>query len=75
MTRLPAVTGKELVSALSRDGWAIEDHRGSHVKMIKPGVRHPVIVPVHGGVTIPKGTLRNIIRAAGVRVEEFMKLL
>ena len=37
--------------------------------------RHPdgqwTIVPVHPGKTIPKGTLRKIIRDAGLSVEEF----
>ena len=75
MTRLPAVPGKDVVSALCRDGWSIKSHRGSHVKLIKSGIRHPIIVPVHGGVSIPKGTLRNIIRAAGLTIEEFVKLL
>jgi predicted RNA binding protein YcfA (HicA-like mRNA interferase family) len=75
MTRLPAMTGKAVISALSRAGWAIKDHRGSHVKLVKSGVRHPIIVPAHGAVAIPKGTLRNIIRAAGLTAEEFVKLL
>ena len=75
MTGLPAVSGGTVISALSRHGWVIRSHRGSHVKMVKPGVRHPIIVPVHGGETIPKGTLRNIIRAAGLTIEEFVALL
>ena len=75
MTKLPVVTGKAVISALCRDGWVIKSHRGSHVKLVKSGSRYPIIVPVHGGETIPKGTLRNIIKAAGLTVEEFIKLL
>jgi len=75
MTRLPAVTGRRVVSALNRNGWVVKGKRGSHVKLVKAGIRHPIIVPVHGNDTIPKGTLRNIIRAAGLTVEEFVELL
>lgn len=75
MIKLPMVAGKAVISALCRDGWMIKSHRGSHVKLIKSGIRHPIIVPVHGNVNIPKGTLRNIIKSAGLTVEEFLKLL
>jgi len=74
MTRLPAVAGKAVISALCRDGWVIRGHRGSHVKLEKSGSKYPIIVPVHGNETIPKGTLRNIIRIAGLTAEEFIKL-
>jgi predicted RNA binding protein YcfA (HicA-like mRNA interferase family) len=75
MTKLPAVSGKAIIAALCRDGWTIRDHKGSHVKLIKPGFKYPIIVPVHGGVSAPKGTLRNILRSAGLTVEEFIKLI
>ncbi|MCK4719906.1 type II toxin-antitoxin system HicA family toxin [bacterium] len=75
MTRLPAVTDKQVINALVKDGWVIKSHRGSHTKLIKQGNRHPLIVPVHGKSTIPKGTLLNIIRDAGISKEEFIKLL
>lgn len=75
MTKLPAVTGKAVISALCKDGWVIRDHHGSHVKLTKPGLRYPITVAVHGAETIPKGTLRATIRLAGLTVEEFIKLL
>jgi len=71
---LPAVTGKAVVAALCRDGWVIRDHRGSHVKLVKSGFKYPIIVPVHGSDTIPRGTLRNIIRTAGLTIEKFIEL-
>ncbi len=75
MTKPPAITGRQCIAALSKDGWTIRSHRGSHVKMVKAGIGHPVIVPVHGGETIPKGTLHSIIKDAGLTVEEFLNLL
>jgi len=74
MTKLPAVTGRVVVAALCRNGWVIRDHRGSHIKLVKPGNKYPIIVPVHGSGSVPKGTLRNIIRSTGLTVEEFIKL-
>jgi len=43
-------------------------------------LRHPqrgglVSVPVHAGDVVPPGTLRNLLRQAGLTVEEFIKLL
>jgi predicted RNA binding protein YcfA (HicA-like mRNA interferase family) len=68
------VTGKAVVAALCRVGWVIRGHRGSHVKLVKSGIKYPIIIPVHGNVSVPKGTLHNIIRASGLTVEEFIKL-
>jgi predicted RNA binding protein YcfA (HicA-like mRNA interferase family) len=45
------------------------------VKLTKPGHRYFLIVPVHGKSTIPKGTLLNILKDAGLSIEEFIKLL
>jgi predicted RNA binding protein YcfA (HicA-like mRNA interferase family) len=42
-------------------------------------MRHPdgrtVVVPVHAGRGIAKGTLRNILAIIGMDAEEFRKLL
>ena len=75
MTKLPDVTGRQVVKALAKDGWTIKSQKGSHVKLIKPGVSHPLIVAVHGKLSIPKGTLSNIIKDAGLSVEGFITLL
>ncbi len=46
---------------------------GSHVVMIKSGVRANLSIPQHKELSA--GTLRALIRAAGMTVEEFLALL
>lgn len=74
MSKLPVVSGKEVVKALAKVGYAFDHQRGSHMV-----VRHGQ--PPHRRITVPdhrevaKGTLRSIIRQAGLTVDEFQALL
>ena len=74
MTRLPRVSGRQAVSALGKVGFQFDYQRGSHVVL-----RHTA--PPHRRLTVPdhdevaKGTLRAIIRQAGLTVEAFAALL
>ena len=74
MTRLPALSGREVVKALSQIGYELDRQRGSHMVL-----RHPkppfrrLVVPDHK--EIRRGTLRAIIRQAGLTVSEFLDLL
>ena len=74
MTKLPDITGKIAITAFQKDGWSIKTQKGSHAKLTKPGENHFLIVPVHTR-TIPKGTLSNIVKDAGLTVDEFIELL
>lgn len=71
---LPAVPGAKVVRALERAGFTIARISGSHHVMRHPDGR-TVVVPVHGGRDIAKGTLRNILAIIGMDTEEFRKLL
>ncbi len=74
MTReLPVLRPKQVVSALRKAGFKIRRQTGSHVIMYKSGMRHPISIPQHPR-DLPKGTLRAIIREAGLTVEEFLGL-
>jgi predicted RNA binding protein YcfA (HicA-like mRNA interferase family) len=73
---LPTVKGREVVRALQRAGFFIDRVVGSHHMMVhRDDHRHTVTVPVHGARDIKTGTLRSIIRQAGLTVEEFRDLL
>ncbi|MFH1482953.1 MAG: type II toxin-antitoxin system HicA family toxin [Chloroflexota bacterium] len=75
MPRLPQIKGDRLVSVLKMDGWYVDRRRGSHVIMRhegKPDAR--IVIPVHGKPVKP-GTLGNILKKAGLSVEEVKKLL
>jgi predicted RNA binding protein YcfA (HicA-like mRNA interferase family) len=68
----PLIAGKDCVAALSRLGYVQKRQRGSHVRLECSG-RCPLTVPMHG--ELDRGTLRAIIKAAGLTVEEFSALL
>lgn len=46
---------------------------GSHLVMTKPGERANLSIPQHRELSV--GTLRALIRAAGLTVEQFLDLL
>ena len=68
MPLLPVVSGEEAIAALERFGYRRGRQKGSHVRLNADG-RPPVTVPLHR--ELKGGTLRSIIRTAGVSVEEF----
>jgi len=71
---LPRVSGRELVAALTRAGYEEDRQKGSHIVLRKSEPPHRrVVVPDHR--EIAKGTLRAIIKQAGLTVEELVKLL
>jgi predicted RNA binding protein YcfA (HicA-like mRNA interferase family) len=60
---------------LQREGYLLLRVRGSHHYPRKPGSNSLVLVPVHGNRDIPTGTLRSIIRQAGMTIEQFAAAL
>jgi predicted RNA binding protein YcfA (HicA-like mRNA interferase family) len=75
MAELPALNAREVIGALQRLGFSKDRQKGAHVVMTRPGHPNCVTVPVHGAKNLKKGTLRAIIRDAGVSVEEFREAL
>lgn len=65
VAKLGSVTGSEMVATLKREGWILESVKGSHHKLVKAG-KH-VVVPVHGKRELKPGTLRKILKEAGLR--------
>ena len=74
MTRLPALTGREAVKALGKIGYELDRQRGSHMilRHTDPPFRR-LVVPDHK--ELRRGTLRAIIRQAGISVPEFLELI
>ncbi len=73
MARLANISGRETVAAFERAGWRRAGQVGSHVVLIKPGQRANLSVPQHKELSL--GTLRALIRHAGLTVDEFLALL
>jgi predicted RNA binding protein YcfA (HicA-like mRNA interferase family) len=74
MSRLPAVTGAEVVRALERAGFEIVRRRGSHV-VLRHRDGRATVVPVHRGQTLGPGMLLKIARDIEVTREELRQLL
>lgn len=76
MSKLPQVSGTRLVRALMRAGFVEAHRKGSHVMLIHAADPTRVaVVPVHKGRVLPTGTLRAILKGAGMTIEELRELL
>ena len=73
MGKLGNISGREAVKAFQRAGWEPIGQVGSHLVMIKTGVRVNLSIPQHKELSV--GTLRALIRNAGMTVDEFLALL
>jgi predicted RNA binding protein YcfA (HicA-like mRNA interferase family) len=73
MLKLRRVSGEVAIRALERLGFVRVRQRGSHVvlKRQTPEGEIGCAVPLHRELAV--GTLRGILRQAGVTPEEFMK--
>jgi predicted RNA binding protein YcfA (HicA-like mRNA interferase family) len=72
--KLPRLSGREVVKRLERLGFAQVRQRGSHVVLRKDSAEGTVgcVVPLHDDLAV--GTLRGILRQAGVSAGEFDEL-
>lgn len=73
--RLPIVSGRDAIKALSRAGFSVTRQKGSHVRLERTlgGKTIKLTVPLHE--TLKRGTLREIITDAEMSVGEFVKYL
>jgi len=74
VTRLPLISGREAVKAFVKVGYEEDHQTGSHIILRqKNNPFRRLSIPDHR--EIAKGTLRSLIRHAGLTVEEFEELL
>ena len=74
MSKLPTISGKQLCKMLEKVGYSIDHQTGSHIILRNEVSPHRRLsIPNHK--EIAKGTLRAIMRQAGLGVDEFMQLL
>ena len=71
---LPSVRAREVFAVLAKAGFERWRQRGSHLTMYRASDGQALTVPIHFAKTVPKGTLRAIIRRAGLTVEGFNSL-
>ena len=74
MSPLPRISGREAVAAFRRLGYEVDRQKGSHIILRhREAPFRRLTVPDHREVA--KGTLRALIREAGITVEEFAAVL
>jgi len=74
VSSLPRISGREAVAVFRRLGYEVDRQKGSHIVLRQSQPPHRrLTVPDHR--ELAKGTLRSLMREAGVSVEEFIALL
>ncbi|APB32651.1 Putative periplasmic or secreted lipoprotein [Gloeomargarita lithophora Alchichica-D10] len=74
MTKLPSLTGEQLIRVLKKVGFTIARIKGSHHILIHVDGRRTV-VPVHSGEDIGIGLLSQILRDCNMTKDEVRNLL
>ena len=72
MSRLPVCSGQDAIRAFQKVGYAVDHQTGSHIILRHPQMRR---LTVPNPRELAKGTLRALIREAGLTKEEFAGLL
>jgi predicted RNA binding protein YcfA (HicA-like mRNA interferase family) len=68
--KVPLLSGRQVLAALERLGFAEMHRKGSHVKMEHPDGRR-IVFPFHG--EIDRYTLKGALQDADVDLTEFLK--
>jgi len=71
MPKLRVLGGREVIKILSKFGFEVVSHRGSHVKLrrvLPDGTKQILTVPLHE--ELDKGTLKAIIKQASRYIPE-----
>jgi len=74
VSALPVLSGRQLVKVLTRLGYTVDRQRGSHIILRHGEPPHRrLVVPDHA--EIAKGTLRALLRDAGVTADQLRRML
>jgi predicted RNA binding protein YcfA (HicA-like mRNA interferase family) len=70
--KVPVLSGNQVIKAFSKVGYYIHDRKESHIHL-RHSIKRPLTIPNPNEIS--RGTLRAIIREAGLTPDEFMDLL
>ena len=73
MSKLPLVSGTDLVRAFQLIGFMVRRQQGSHIVLRRDDPFAQTVIPNHK--QIDRGTLRAILRQTGISAEELINLL
>ena len=74
MPKLPSLTPQKIIKVLEKEGFVLDRIKGSHHIYYHPEMKRRVVVPLHKR-DLPKGTLLEILKQAGINKEELRELL
>jgi predicted RNA binding protein YcfA (HicA-like mRNA interferase family) len=75
MPKLPSLSVRIVIKKLKKVGFVFDRQaKGSHEIWYNPKTKRRVTIPNHPGTNLPKGTLKAIIKEAGLNLKEFLEL-
>jgi len=74
MTKLPRITGQQIIKVLQNFGFSVIRIRGSH-HYLRHHDSRTTIVPVHSGEIIGPGLMRKILRDCEISKNDFIEML
>lgn len=74
MSKLPSLTGKEVIAALKKAGFTVLRIKGSH-HFLQHSDGRATVVSMHGGETVGPGLLAKILRDCELSRDQFAALL
>jgi len=75
LSKLPVISGREMLKVLSKIGFTVVGRKGSHVRLKRRRDKETLIVIVPMHPELARGTLRSILRQANLTVEDLLRLL
>jgi predicted RNA binding protein YcfA (HicA-like mRNA interferase family) len=73
MAKLPSLTPQQVIKLLEKKGFVLDRSKGSHRMYYHPETKRRTMVAFHRK-DLPKGTLNEILRQAGISPEELQDL-
>lgn len=73
MTKLPVIKPRELIKKLQKIGFYVDRVRGSHY-LLRHHDGRQVVIPMHAGKVLKRGTLKHILQGVKLSIEEFKRI-
>ena len=74
MPKLPSLNPQKIIKILEQNGFILDRVKGSHHIFYHPKTKRRVVVPLHKK-DLPKGTLLEILKQAGISKDILNELL
>jgi predicted RNA binding protein YcfA (HicA-like mRNA interferase family) len=74
MPKLPVIIPKDIIRVLEKEGLVLDRIKGSHHIYYHPETKRRAVIPYHKK-DLPKGTLLEILKQAGISKEAIKDLL